>query len=89
MKYRARCEWAVGVIHKYYLGWKVRKEYRRKFRAIAGPKIVKFLRKCIVSNSRSLKHSNITKKQRLMYRINSGLGLKGVPRDGDFHLILV
>ncbi|KAJ8307514.1 hypothetical protein KUTeg_015598, partial [Tegillarca granosa] len=33
---------AVGVIRKFYLGWKVRKEYRRKFRAQAGPKIVRF-----------------------------------------------
>ncbi|XP_033732027.1 unconventional myosin-Ia-like isoform X2 [Pecten maximus] len=35
--------WAVAVIRKYFLGWKVRKEYRKKFRAQAGPKIVKFL----------------------------------------------
>lgn len=36
--------WAVGVIHKYHQGWKVRKEYRRKFKSIAGPKIVQFFR---------------------------------------------
>lgn len=41
--------WAVGVIHKYHNGWKVRKEYRRKFKSIAGPKIVKFLRVALVS----------------------------------------
>lgn len=34
---------AVAVIRKYYMGWKVRKAYRKKFRAQAGPKIVKFL----------------------------------------------
>lgn len=36
--------WAVGVIKKYHQGWQVRKEYRSKFRSIAGPKIIKFLR---------------------------------------------
>ena len=41
LKYRKKCLWAVGVIHKYYLGWLVRREYRSKFRAIAGPKIIK------------------------------------------------
>lgn len=43
MKHRKRCVWAAGVIRKYYIGWTVRKEYRRKFRAIAGPRIVKFM----------------------------------------------
>jgi hypothetical protein len=41
--------WAVGVIYKFHQGWKVRKEYRSKFRSIAGPKIVKFFRLVIVS----------------------------------------
>ena len=49
MKYRKRCAWAVEVIHKYYLGWLVRQEYRHKFRAVAGPKIVKFLQNWLVS----------------------------------------
>lgn len=43
IKHEKRCVLAVGIIHKYYIGWLVRKEYRRKFRAIAGPKIAKFM----------------------------------------------
>lgn len=51
--------WAVGVIHKYHNGWKVRKEYRRKFKSIAGPKIVKFLR--------------VALKKRFLLRVKSSL----------------
>ena len=47
LKYQKRCEWAVVIIHKYFLGWKVRKEYRMKFRAIAGPKVIAFLRRAL------------------------------------------
>lgn len=49
MKHHKRCVWAAGVIRKYYIGWTVRKEYRRKFRAIAGPRIVKFMLNAHVS----------------------------------------
>ena len=52
LKYQKQCQWAVGIIHKYFLGWKVRKEYRCKFRAIAGPKIVSFIRKALVSSTK-------------------------------------
>ncbi|CAE1316086.1 MYO1 [Acanthosepion pharaonis] len=42
LKHQKRVLWAVSVIRKYYRGWQVRREYRNKFRAIAGPKIVLF-----------------------------------------------
>lgn len=42
LKHQKRVLWAVSVIKKYYRGWQVRREYRNKFRAIAGPKIVLF-----------------------------------------------
>nr|XP_006825386.1 PREDICTED: unconventional myosin-Ib-like [Saccoglossus kowalevskii] len=45
LKYEAKCKWAIGVIVKFYLGWKIRKEYRKKFRSNAGPKIYDFLKK--------------------------------------------
>lgn len=41
-KHEKRVLWAVGVIHKYYLGWKVRCQFKPKFRKIAGPKIARF-----------------------------------------------
>jgi hypothetical protein len=44
-----RREWAVSVIQKYYAGWIVRREYRHKFRAIAGPKIARFMLNSTVS----------------------------------------
>ncbi|XP_019629927.1 PREDICTED: unconventional myosin-Ia-like isoform X10 [Branchiostoma belcheri] len=47
MKYEKLCIWSVGIIRKYYLGWQVRKEYRKRFRANAAPKIVSFLRNCV------------------------------------------
>jgi myosin-1 len=43
LKHRQKCVWAVSVIYKYYAGYLVRREYRSKFRIVAGPKIVKFL----------------------------------------------
>ncbi|CAD5117530.1 DgyrCDS6295 [Dimorphilus gyrociliatus] len=43
-KYEQRCKWAAEIIHKYFLGWQVRKQYGRKFRRIAGPKIAKFIK---------------------------------------------
>ncbi|XP_071478875.1 unconventional myosin-Ia-like [Diadema antillarum] len=46
-KYHAQCVWAAGIIHKFFQGWKVRKEFRKHFRANAGPKMVAFLTKCI------------------------------------------
>ncbi|KAL4228653.1 Unconventional myosin-Ih [Mactra antiquata] len=42
LKLQKRMEWAVTVIHKYYMGWKVRKNYKPKFRRIAGPKVARF-----------------------------------------------
>ena len=48
IRYENLCIWAVSIIRKFFYGWKVRKEYRRKFRAIAGPKIVRFLQNCMV-----------------------------------------
>ncbi|XP_065839410.1 unconventional myosin-Ia-like isoform X2 [Oscarella lobularis] len=45
--FEIRASWAVGIIAKFYYGWKVRKEYRKKFRAIAGPKVIRYLRKYI------------------------------------------
>ncbi|XP_066301041.1 unconventional myosin-Ia-like isoform X2 [Branchiostoma lanceolatum] len=47
MKYEKLCIWSVGIIRKYFLGWQVRKEYRKRFRANAAPKIVSFLRNCV------------------------------------------
>ncbi len=49
IRYERRCVWAVGVIRKFFYGWLVRREYRRKFRAIAGPRIVRFLQNSLVS----------------------------------------
>lgn len=49
LKFEKRCIWAVGVIHKYFLGWRVRREYRCKFKATAGPKIVNFIYNALVS----------------------------------------
>ena len=49
MVYHRRCVWAQGIIVKFFRGWQVRREYRAKFRAIAGPKIVAFLQKALVS----------------------------------------
>ncbi|XP_060583586.1 unconventional myosin-Ia-like isoform X8 [Ruditapes philippinarum] len=43
LKHQKRMEWAAGVIHKYYLGWKVRMNYKPKFRRIAGPKVARFM----------------------------------------------
>ncbi|XP_013388567.1 unconventional myosin-Ib-like [Lingula anatina] len=37
------CLWAVGVIRKYFQGWQVRREYRRKFRSHAVPIMIRFL----------------------------------------------
>lgn len=41
-KHEKRVLWAVGVIHKFYLGWRVRQQFKPKFRRIAGPKIARF-----------------------------------------------
>lgn len=43
MREHQRRVWAVSVIQKYYAGWAVRRQYRSKFRAIAGPKIARFM----------------------------------------------
>ena len=51
MVYHKRCVEAQKVIVKYFRGWQVRKLYRAKFRAIAGPKIVDFLLKSLVSST--------------------------------------
>ncbi|WAR05372.1 MYO1A-like protein [Mya arenaria] len=42
LKYEKRVLWAVGIIRKYFLGWKIRQQYKPKFRRIAGPKIARF-----------------------------------------------
>ncbi|XP_029655810.2 unconventional myosin-Ib-like [Octopus sinensis] len=42
LRHHKRVLWAVAVIRKFYKGWKVRREYRNKFKAIAGPKIILF-----------------------------------------------
>ncbi|XP_030856038.1 unconventional myosin-Ia [Strongylocentrotus purpuratus] len=47
IKYRARCVWAASIILKFYVGWKVRKEFRKHFKANAGPKVKAFIMKCI------------------------------------------
>ncbi|KAL5009512.1 hypothetical protein ScPMuIL_011817 [Solemya velum] len=44
LKHQKKVLQAVKVIQKYFLGWRVRKQYAKKFRAVAGPKIVRFLR---------------------------------------------
>ncbi|XP_065183961.1 unconventional myosin-Ia-like [Sycon ciliatum] len=43
--YGRKCEWAATIIHKYYLGWKVRKENRKKLRSVAGPILTRCARK--------------------------------------------
>lgn len=48
-KYEQKCKWAADIIHKYFLGWQVRKQYGRKFRRIAGPKIARFIRATLVN----------------------------------------
>ncbi|XP_022087036.1 unconventional myosin-Ib-like [Acanthaster planci] len=45
-RYQAQCLWAANIVHKYFLGWKVRKEHRKRFRSNAAPKIVAFLQRC-------------------------------------------
>lgn len=49
MKHKKRVLWANGVIYKYFRGWKVRQQYRPKFRRIAGPKISRFMITALVS----------------------------------------
>ena len=58
LAYQRRCVWAVSIIHKYFKGWVVRKEYRNKFRARAGPKIIHFLQQALVSNHTSISLGN-------------------------------
>lgn len=48
LKHEKRVLWSVTVIHKFFLGWKVRKEYSAKFRKIAGPKIARFFKIALV-----------------------------------------
>ncbi|XP_071788878.1 LOW QUALITY PROTEIN: unconventional myosin-Ia-like [Asterias amurensis] len=42
-RYQAKCMWAAGIIHKFYIGWKVRKEHRKHFKAHAAPMVMEFL----------------------------------------------
>ena len=49
LRYEKKRKWAAGVIRKCYDGWKVRQEYRRKFRAVAGPKVVRYIQRALVS----------------------------------------
>ncbi|XP_070536547.1 unconventional myosin-Ib-like [Ptychodera flava] len=43
LQYEKKLLWAVVVIKKFFIGWRVRKEYRKKFRSNAGPKVLAFL----------------------------------------------
>lgn len=47
LKHEARCVWAANIIHRYYLGWKVRRDYRKKFKSNAAPKIIAFIKKLV------------------------------------------
>eukprot|EP00118_Oscarella_pearsei_P003137 m.13137 g.13137 ORF g.13137 m.13137 type:complete len:1091 (+) comp24497_c0_seq4:132-3404(+) len=47
IQYEIKASWAVGIITKFYYGWKVRKEFRKRFRANAGPKVIRFLQQFI------------------------------------------
>ncbi|XP_071825840.1 unconventional myosin-Ib-like isoform X2 [Apostichopus japonicus] len=47
LKHQARCVWAANIIHKYYRGWKVRRDYRKMFKGNAAPKIISFMRKLV------------------------------------------
>ena len=42
MRRKRKIDWAVTVIHKYYMGWQVRRQFRSQFKRVAGPKIAKF-----------------------------------------------
>ncbi|KAK7488189.1 hypothetical protein BaRGS_00020631, partial [Batillaria attramentaria] len=44
MKRERKVYWAQGVIYKYFRGWQVRRVYSPKFRRIAGPKVVRFMK---------------------------------------------
>ena len=50
LKHEKKMAWAVGIIYKYFLGWKVRRDYKPKFRKIAGPKIARFFVVALVSS---------------------------------------
>ncbi|XP_033098129.1 unconventional myosin-Ib-like isoform X2 [Anneissia japonica] len=49
LRYEAKCMWAVGIIKKFFIGWRVRKEYRKLFRSNAAPKIIAFMRRYVIS----------------------------------------
>ncbi|XP_071942149.1 unconventional myosin-Ib-like isoform X2 [Antedon mediterranea] len=49
LRYEAKCIWAVGIIKKFFIGWRVRREYRKLFSANAAPKIVAFMRRYVIS----------------------------------------
>ncbi|KAL3836985.1 hypothetical protein ACJMK2_022378 [Sinanodonta woodiana] len=44
LKHEKRKVWAADVIRKHYVGWKVRKETKSRFRKIAGQNIARFLK---------------------------------------------
>ena len=54
MRRKRKIDWAVTVIHKYYMGWQVRRQFRSQFKRVAGPKIAKFF---VVILVRIKKHS--------------------------------